>query len=32
MAEAMNYYIDARRAQKRRPFVDAPHFEMPQEF
>lgn len=29
MAEAMNYYIDARRAQKRRPFVDAPHFEIP---
>ena len=26
--EAMNNYIDLRRSQKRRPFIDAPHFEM----
>jgi peptidoglycan L-alanyl-D-glutamate endopeptidase CwlK len=25
---AMNYYIDARRAEGRRPFIDAPHFEI----
>lgn len=28
MEAAMNHYIDARRNQGRRPFVDAPHFEM----
>jgi peptidoglycan LD-endopeptidase CwlK len=28
MAEAMNHYIDERRAQKRRPFLDGPHFEL----
>lgn len=28
MEEAMNDYIDTRRAQNRRPFIDAPHFEM----
>lgn len=28
MEAAMNYYIDARRNQGRRPFIDAPHFEM----
>ena len=27
MEEAMNHYIDERRAQKRRPFIDGPHFE-----
>ena len=26
--EAMNNYIDLRRSQGRRPFIDAPHFEM----
>lgn len=26
--EAMNYYIDTRRGQGRRPFIDAPHFEL----
>ena len=26
--DAMNNYIDLRRSQKRRPFIDAPHFEM----
>jgi hypothetical protein len=26
--EAMNYYIDTRRKQGRRPFIDAPHFEL----
>ena len=25
---AMNHYIDARRAEGRRPFIDAPHFEI----
>lgn len=25
---AMNYYIDERRAQSRRAFIDAPHFEL----
>ena len=29
MEEAMNAYIDERRRQNRRPFIDAPHFEMP---
>lgn len=28
MAEAMNDYIDLRRSQGRRPFIDAPHFEL----
>ena len=26
--EAMNCYIDLRRSQGRRPFIDAPHFEL----
>jgi len=28
MEAAMNFYIDARRKQKARPFIDAPHFEL----
>lgn len=28
MEDAMNSYIDERRAEKRRPFIDAPHFEL----
>jgi peptidoglycan L-alanyl-D-glutamate endopeptidase CwlK len=28
MEAAMNYYIDARRKAGKRPFIDAPHFEM----
>jgi peptidoglycan LD-endopeptidase CwlK len=28
MEEAMNEYIDLRRSQGRRPFIDAPHFEI----
>jgi len=28
MEEAMNYYIDTRRKQNKRPFIDAPHFEL----
>jgi peptidoglycan L-alanyl-D-glutamate endopeptidase CwlK len=28
MEAAMNEYIDLRRSQGRRPFIDAPHFEM----
>ena len=28
MEEAMNSYIDTRRSQHRRPFIDAPHFEI----
>lgn len=28
MEEAMNHYIDERRSQNRRPFIDAPHFEV----
>jgi len=28
MEEAMNSYVDARRSQGRRPFIDAPHFEL----
>jgi peptidoglycan L-alanyl-D-glutamate endopeptidase CwlK len=28
MQDAMNSYIDTRRAQGRRPFIDAPHFEI----
>ena len=27
-ADAMNAYIDLRRSQGRRPFIDAPHFEL----
>jgi hypothetical protein len=27
MEEAMNAYIDLRRSQGRRPFIDGPHFE-----
>jgi peptidoglycan L-alanyl-D-glutamate endopeptidase CwlK len=26
--EAMAHYIDTRRSQKRRPFIDGPHFEL----
>jgi|TARA_B100000497_G_scaffold12258_1_gene13945 peptidoglycan L-alanyl-D-glutamate endopeptidase CwlK len=28
MEDAMNTYVDVRRSQGRRPFIDAPHFEM----
>ena len=28
MENAMNEYVDLRRSQGRRPFIDAPHFEM----
>ena len=28
MEEAMNSYIDTRREQGRRPFIDGPHFEL----
>jgi|TARA_R110001592_G_scaffold285694_2_gene554208 peptidoglycan L-alanyl-D-glutamate endopeptidase CwlK len=28
MEEAMNSYVDLRRSQGRRPFVDGPHFEL----
>lgn len=28
MEAAMNYYIDTRRKQGARPFIDAPHFEL----
>lgn len=28
MEEAMNYYIDTRRSEGKRPFIDAPHFEL----
>lgn len=28
MEEAMNFYIDARRSQGQRPFIDGPHFEL----
>ena len=28
MEEAMNAYIDLRRSQNRRPFIDGPHFEL----
>lgn len=28
MQDAMNEYIDLRRSQGRRPFIDAPHFEL----
>jgi len=28
MEEAMNAYIDLRRSQGKRPFIDGPHFEL----
>lgn len=28
MEEAMNFYVDTRRAEGKRPFIDAPHFEI----
>ena len=28
MEEAMNSYIDLRRSEGRRPFIDGPHFEL----
>ena len=28
MQEAMDSYIDTRRSQGRRPFIDGPHFEL----
>ena len=28
MEDAMNSYIDTRRSERRRPFIDAPHFEL----
>lgn len=28
MEDAMNYYVDIRRDQNRRPFIDGPHFEL----
>ena len=28
MEEVMNQYIDLRRSQGRRPFIDGPHFEL----
>lgn len=28
MQDAMDHYVDARRAQKLRPFIDGPHFEL----
>jgi hypothetical protein len=28
MEDAMNDYIDTRRSQNRRPFIDGPHFEL----
>jgi len=28
MEDAMNHYIDTRRSQGRRPFIDSPHFEL----
>ena len=28
MEDAMNHYIDTRRSEGRRPFIDAPHFEI----
>ena len=28
MEDAMNEYIDTRRSQGRRPFIDGPHFEL----
>ena len=28
LEDAMNAYIDLRRSQGRRPFIDGPHFEL----
>lgn len=28
MEEAMNFYVDTRRGEGKRPFIDAPHFEL----
>lgn len=28
MEEAMNHYVDTRRKEGKRPFIDAPHFEL----
>jgi hypothetical protein len=28
MEDAMNEYIDLRRSQGRRPFIDGPHFQL----
>lgn len=28
MQDAMDFYVDTRRSQKRRPFLDCPHFEL----
>ena len=28
MEDAMNHYVDARRSQGKRPFIDGPHFEL----
>lgn len=28
MQDAMDYYVDTRRSQGRRPFIDGPHFEL----
>jgi peptidoglycan L-alanyl-D-glutamate endopeptidase CwlK len=28
MEEAMNFYVDERRKEGKRPFIDAPHFEL----
>jgi len=28
MQDAMDFYIDTRRSQGRRPFIDGPHFEL----
>ena len=28
MQDAMDYYVDERRSQGRRPFIDGPHFEL----
>ena len=28
MEDAMNHYIDTRRSEGRRPFIDGPHFEL----
>lgn len=30
MEDAMNEYVDLRRSQGKRPFIDAPHFEIPE--
>jgi hypothetical protein len=28
MEDAMNSYVDLRRSEGRRPFIDGPHFEL----